>query len=129
MTVKDEQPLNREVLLKEIFRGKMVIECGMDQSVFGHGQPADSLFYLRRGMAKLTVISPQGKEAIIAILEQRRCCCRDDEPHDDIRKQHSGNDIGAHPFQFDFRNGFAGFHRRLPLVNLLLDFLTRLPEK
>jgi CRP/FNR family cyclic AMP-dependent transcriptional regulator len=68
MTVKDEQPVNWEVLLNGIFRGKTVIECGMDQSVFRQGQPADSLFYLRRGKVKLTVISAQGKEAIIAIL-------------------------------------------------------------
>jgi CRP/FNR family cyclic AMP-dependent transcriptional regulator len=68
MTVKDERPVNWEVLLKGIFRGKTAIECGMDQSVFRQGQPADSLFYLRRGRVKLTVISPQGKEAIIAIL-------------------------------------------------------------
>jgi hypothetical protein len=27
------------------------------------------------------------------VLEQRRGRCRDDEPHDDIRKQHSGDDI------------------------------------
>jgi CRP/FNR family cyclic AMP-dependent transcriptional regulator len=68
MTVKDERPVKWEVLLKGIFRGKTAIECGMDQSVFRQGQPADSLFYLRRGRVKLTVISPQGKEAIIAIL-------------------------------------------------------------
>ena len=40
----------------------------MDRNVFRQGQPADSLFYLRRGKVKLTVISPEGKEAIIAIL-------------------------------------------------------------
>jgi CRP/FNR family cyclic AMP-dependent transcriptional regulator len=68
MTVKNEQPVNWEVLLKGIFRGKTVIECGMDQSIFRQGQPADSMFYLRRGKVKLTVISPQGKEAIISIL-------------------------------------------------------------
>jgi len=68
MKVKDEQPVNWEVLLKGIFRGKTAMECGMDQSVFRQGEPADSLFYLRRGKVKLTVISPQGKEAIIAVL-------------------------------------------------------------
>ena len=44
------------------------IECGMDRNIFRQGQPADSLFYLRQGKVKLTVISQQGKEAIIAIL-------------------------------------------------------------
>jgi len=68
MAVKKEQPVDWEALLNGIFRGKTVIECGLDRSVFRQGQPADSLFYLRRGKIKLTVISPQGKEAIVAVL-------------------------------------------------------------
>ena len=68
MAEKKEKPVDWEALLNGIFRGKTVIECGMDRIVFRQGQPADSLFYLRRGKVKLTVISPEGKEAIIAIL-------------------------------------------------------------
>ena len=68
MTEKKEQPVDWEALLNGIFRGKTAIECGMDRNIFHQGQPADSLFYIRRGKVKLTVISPQGKEAIIAIL-------------------------------------------------------------
>ena len=68
MAAKQELPVNWEVLLNGIFRGKTVIECGEGRSVFRQGQPADSLFYLRRGKVKLTVISHQGKEAIVAIL-------------------------------------------------------------
>ena len=68
MATKKEQSVDWEALLDGIFRGKTVIECGMDRNVFRQGQPSDSLFYLRRGRVKLTVISQQGKEAIIAIL-------------------------------------------------------------
>jgi CRP/FNR family transcriptional regulator, cyclic AMP receptor protein len=68
MAAKQELPVNWEALLNGIFRGKTVIECGEGRSVFRQGQPADSLFYLRRGKVKLTVISQQGKEAIVAIL-------------------------------------------------------------
>jgi CRP/FNR family cyclic AMP-dependent transcriptional regulator len=68
MKEKKERPVDWEALLNGIFRGKTVIECGMDRNVFRQGQPADSLFYLRRGKVKLTVTSQQGKEAIIAIL-------------------------------------------------------------
>ncbi|MBN1566407.1 MAG: Crp/Fnr family transcriptional regulator [Acidobacteria bacterium] len=68
MAAKKEQPVDWEALLNGIFRGKTVIECGMARSVFRQGQPADSLFYIRRGKVKLTVISQQGKEAIVAIL-------------------------------------------------------------
>jgi CRP-like cAMP-binding protein len=68
MVEKKEQSVHWESLLKGIFRGKTVIECGKDRNVFRQGQPADSVFYLRRGKVKLTVISQEGKEAVIAIL-------------------------------------------------------------
>jgi CRP-like cAMP-binding protein len=68
MAEKKEGPVDWEALLNGIFRGKTVIECGTDRNVFRQGQPADSLFYIRQGKVKLTVISQQCKEAIIAIL-------------------------------------------------------------
>jgi len=68
MEKKETQPVDWEVLLSGIFRGKSVVECGMDRDIFRQGQPADSLFYLRRGKVKLVVTSQQGKEAIVAIL-------------------------------------------------------------
>jgi CRP-like cAMP-binding protein len=68
MAEKKEGPVDWETLLNGVFRGKTIIELGMDRKVFRQGQPADSLFYLQRGKVKLTVISQQGKEAIIAIL-------------------------------------------------------------
>ena len=61
-------PVDWEVLLTGILNGKTVMECGTDRNIFRQGQPADSLFYLKRGKVKLTVISPQGKEAIVAVL-------------------------------------------------------------
>jgi CRP-like cAMP-binding protein len=62
------QIVDWETVLNGIFRGKTVMECGTDRTIFQQGQPADSLFYIRRGKVKLTVISSQGKEAIIAVL-------------------------------------------------------------
>ena len=38
------------------------------QDFFLQGSPADSIFYLRTGSAKLTVVSPDGKEATVALL-------------------------------------------------------------
>jgi len=68
MENKKTQPVDWEAILNGIFRGKTVMECGADRNIFRQGQPADSLFYLRRGKVKLSVISQQGKEAIVAIL-------------------------------------------------------------
>jgi CRP/FNR family cyclic AMP-dependent transcriptional regulator len=68
MPDKKNKPVDWEAILTDVFRGKTVIEYGANRSIFRQGQPADSLFYLRRGKVKLTVTSQQGKEAIVAIL-------------------------------------------------------------
>jgi len=61
-------PLNWETLLADISRGKTVVECGANQTIFMQGQPADSLFFLLRGKVKLAVASLDGKEAIVGTL-------------------------------------------------------------
>ena len=61
--------LDWESVCNGISRGKTVIKCGIGRNVFQQGQPADSLFYIRRGKVKLTVTSQLGKEAIVAILD------------------------------------------------------------
>jgi CRP-like cAMP-binding protein len=39
-------------------------------AVFSQGDPADSVFYILNGKVKLTVVSKQGKEAIVALLNR-----------------------------------------------------------
>jgi CRP-like cAMP-binding protein len=67
MADEREQRVDWESLLAGITRGKSVTEYGASRDVFRQGQPADSLFFLRRGKVKLTVISRDDKEAIVAI--------------------------------------------------------------
>ena len=62
------QRVDWESLLAVIPGGKTVIEYGVNRTIFRQGDPADSVFYLRRGKVKLAVTSKQGKEAIVAIL-------------------------------------------------------------
>jgi CRP/FNR family transcriptional regulator, cyclic AMP receptor protein len=45
------------------------VEYGANRTIFREGDAADSLFLLRRGKVKLSVTSQQGKEAIIAMLD------------------------------------------------------------
>ena len=49
--------------------GRSIAKYYEDQIVFSQGQPADAVFYIQKGKVKITVLSEQGKEAIIAILE------------------------------------------------------------
>lgn len=68
MVRKKNQTIDWEPFLAGISSGKTVIGYGANSTIFSQGEPADSVFYLRRGKVKLAVTSQQGKEAIVAIL-------------------------------------------------------------
>jgi len=61
-------PVNWETILTEIAGGNTAVEYEAKRKIFWQGQPADSIFYLRKGKVKLAVTSNQGKEAIVAVL-------------------------------------------------------------
>jgi len=48
--------------------GRRVVQLKPKQVFFSQGSAADSIFYLRMGRAKLTVVSDDGREATIALL-------------------------------------------------------------
>jgi len=54
--------------LEEAGVGRRTVHLQPKQVFFSQGSSADSIFYLRSGRAKLTVVSPEGKEATVAIL-------------------------------------------------------------
>ena len=54
--------------LAKVGAGKQVLEFHKNQNVFEQGDLADTVFYIQKGKVKLTVLSEQGKEAVVAIL-------------------------------------------------------------
>jgi len=68
MLHKKNPRVNWEPFLAGISSGKTAIEYGANRNIFSQGDPAGSVFYLRRGKVKLAVRSQQGREAIVAIL-------------------------------------------------------------
>ncbi len=48
--------------------GRSILHHTAKQSFFSQGSPADSVFYLQHGQAKLTVVSKRGKEATVTML-------------------------------------------------------------
>ena len=59
---------NLAVFLEEAGVGRKVVHLLPKQVFFAQGDPAISIFYLRTGRAKLTVVSPEGKEGTVALL-------------------------------------------------------------
>ena len=48
--------------------GRRIVELAPKDNFFSQGGPADAVFFLQRGRAKLTVVSEKGKEATISLL-------------------------------------------------------------
>jgi CRP/FNR family cyclic AMP-dependent transcriptional regulator len=57
-----------KIFLAKAGEGKTISRYRKDQIVFSQGEAADAVFYIQQGKVKLTVVSEQGKEAVIAIL-------------------------------------------------------------
>lgn len=48
--------------------GRRIVRFKPRENFFSQGEPADSVFYLQKGRAKVTVVSAAGKEATITLL-------------------------------------------------------------
>jgi CRP-like cAMP-binding protein len=62
------RPFDAVDFLAKAGLGRRIIELRPGEVFFSQGHPADSIFYLRKGRAKLTVVSSNGKEATISLL-------------------------------------------------------------
>ncbi len=56
--------------LAKVGEGRTIDTYPAGQTVFHQGDPADAVFYLNDGEVKLTVVSEQGKEAVVAIYSK-----------------------------------------------------------
>ena len=50
--------------------GKAIKTYSPKHAIFSQGDNADAVYYLQEGKVKLTVVSAEGKEAVVAILER-----------------------------------------------------------
>ena len=69
LTTPDNDEFDPKAFLAKVGAGKTILEFRKNQHVFEQGDVADTVFYIQRGRVKLTVLSEQGKEAVVAILE------------------------------------------------------------
>ena len=61
---------NPHTFLRVIGSGKTSLSSPNKHTIFAQGDAADAVFYMQAGKVKLTVVSQQGKEAVVAILEE-----------------------------------------------------------
>jgi CRP/FNR family cyclic AMP-dependent transcriptional regulator len=62
-------PFDVKLFLIKIGNGKTICKAENKDIIFSQGDTADAVFYIQKGKVKLTVVSQQGKEAVVAILD------------------------------------------------------------
>src|ERR1051325_9112914 len=70
--MKQKRKVKRAFDLKDFLTkgdgGRTRADYGENGVIYSQGDPADAVFYIQKGKVKLTVLSRQGKEAVVAIL-------------------------------------------------------------
>ena len=68
MASKRRPSFDTKSFLARVGDGRSITEYRKGQTIFSQGDPCDAVFYIQKGRVKLTVVSEQGKEAVIAVL-------------------------------------------------------------
>jgi CRP-like cAMP-binding protein len=67
-STKRRPSFNPKTFLAKVGEGRNINKYRKSEIVFSQGDPADKVFYIQKGKVKVTVVSEQGKEAVVAIL-------------------------------------------------------------
>ena len=68
MAIKRRPRFDPKSFLAKVGEGRTISKYRKDQVVFSQGELADAVFYVQKGKVKVTVVSDQGKEAVVALL-------------------------------------------------------------
>ena len=70
MARKRTPPFDPQTFLTKVGNGKTSLTSPKKHTIFSQGDAAEAVFYIQAGKVKLTVVSKQGKEAVVAVLER-----------------------------------------------------------
>jgi CRP/FNR family transcriptional regulator, cyclic AMP receptor protein len=68
---KKNRGFDPNIFLATIGDGRKILAVPKKQLIFAQGDSADAVFYIQKGKVRLTVVSKIGKEATIAIVNER----------------------------------------------------------
>ena len=68
MPTKRRRSFNLKSFFEKVGKGRSIGKYRKGQVVFSQGDTGDAVFYIQKGKVKITVVSEQGKEAVVAIL-------------------------------------------------------------
>lgn len=74
MPKKNEAIFDPKIFLAKAESGRTIANYAPGQIVFSQGEVADTVFYISEGKVKVSVVSKQGKEAVVAIMGADEFC-------------------------------------------------------
>jgi CRP/FNR family transcriptional regulator, cyclic AMP receptor protein len=69
MPKAEKSSFDPKLFLAKVGEGKAILKLDKNQVVFSQGEATDTVFYIQKGRIKVLVVSEQGKEAVVGILE------------------------------------------------------------
>ncbi len=69
MAAKRTTRFNPKAFLDKVGNGKTTLTSAKNHTIFSQGDAADAVFFIQAGQVKLSVVSQQGKEAVLALLD------------------------------------------------------------
>jgi CRP-like cAMP-binding protein len=67
----EKADLTVESLLGKILKGKALLKTRKGARLFSQGEEADAIYFIQTGKVQLTVVSPQGKKAVLGMMGPR----------------------------------------------------------
>lgn len=67
---KGKSPFDLEAFLATANGGRTITKYKKDATIVSQGDPCEGVFYIRNGTCKMTVVSAEGKEAVVALHEK-----------------------------------------------------------
>jgi CRP/FNR family transcriptional regulator, cyclic AMP receptor protein len=70
MAARRKRPFDPTIFLATVNGGRTIVKYRRNQVVFAQGDAAAAVYYIEDGRVKVTVVSDQGKEAVVAIHDK-----------------------------------------------------------
>ena len=72
--MKRKLSFDPSVFLETAGQGTTLATYSEGQLLYAQGEPADAVFFIRKGRVKVAVVSEEGKEAVVAVLGPKEFC-------------------------------------------------------
>jgi CRP/FNR family cyclic AMP-dependent transcriptional regulator len=125
VAAKKKRDFDPKKFLATIGEGRKIVAVPKKQTIYAQGEACDAVFYIQKGTVRLTVVSEDGKEATIALLNPGDFCgegCLTGQP---LRMGSGIALTDCELMRIDKKAMMLALHREHTLSDLFTEYLLR----